>query len=166
MQAHDNGSSTAKIEMKNCATELATEFKSLGMFTDDAEKIAKWDLYDQNTTADWFDSELMFGLTHGFDVVIGNPPYIDSEMMTRTQPELREIYKTIYQSAKGNWDLFIIFIERGIQLQKESGVISYIVPNTLIGAAYSKALRKMLLNHSILEIRDYSKVDVVLPTVF
>ena len=151
--------------------ELATEFKSLGMFTDDAEKIAKWDLYDQNTTADWFDSELMFGLTHGFDVVIGNPPYIDSEMMTRTQPELREIYKTIYQSAKGNWDLFIIFIERGIQLQKESGVISYIVPNTLIGAAYSKALRKMLLNHSILEIRDYSKVDVfkesdVYPLVF
>ena len=151
--------------------ELATELKSLGMFTDDAEKIAKWDLYDQNTTADWFDSELMFGLTHGFDVVIGNPPYIDSEMMTRTQPELREIYKTIYQSAKGNWDLFIIFIERGIQLQKESGVISYIVPNTLIGASYSKALRKMLLNHSILEIRDYSKVDVfkesdVYPLVF
>ena len=151
--------------------ELATELKSLGMFTDDAEKIAKWDLYDQNTTVDWFDSELMFGLTHGFDVVIGNPPYIDSEMMTKTQPELREIYKTIYQSAKGNWDLFIIFIERGIQLQKESGVISYIVPNTLIGAAYSKALRKMLLNHSILEIRDYSKVDVfkesdVYPLVF
>ena len=151
--------------------DLATELKSLGMFTDDAEKIAKWDLYDQNTTADWFDSELMFGRSHGFDVVIGNPPYIDSEMMTRTQSELREIYKTIYQSAKGNWDLFIIFIERGIQLQKESGVISYIVPNTLIGAAYSKALRKMLLNHSILEIRDYSKVDVfkesdVYPLVF
>ena len=151
--------------------QLAEELKRIGMPFDDAEKIAQWDIYDQNAIADWFDLEWMFGLIDGFDVVIGNPPYIDSEMMTKTQPKLREIYKAIYQSAVGNWDLFIVFIEQGIQLQKENGVISYIVPNTLIGAAYSKALRKILLNYSILEIRDYSKVDVfkesdVYPLVF
>ena len=156
---------------KTLRSELAEELERAGMPADDAEKIANWDLYDQNATANWFDLEWMFGLTDGFDVVIGNPPYTDSEMMTKTQPELREIYKTIYQSAKGNWDLFIVFIERGIQLQKENGVISYIVPNTLIGAAYSKALRKILLNYSILGIRDYSTVDVfkesdVYPLVF
>ena len=156
---------------KTLRRQLAAELKRIGMPFNDAEKIAKWDIYDQNAIADWFDLKWMFGLTGGFDIVIGNPPYIDSEMMTRNQPELREIYKTIYQSAKGNWDLFIVFIERGIQLQKENGIISYIVPNTLIGAAYSKALRKMLLNHSFLEIRDYSKVDVfkesdVYPLVF
>ena len=162
---------TCKDRDKTLRSELAAELKRAGMPADDAEKIAKWDIYDQNAIANWFDLEWMFGLIEGFDVVIGNPPYIDSEMMTKTQPELREIYKTIYQSAAGNWDLFIIFIERGIQLQKEDGIISYIVPNTLIGAAYSKALRKILLNYSILEIRDYSKVNVftesdVYPLVF
>ena len=152
--------------------ELATTLRRLGMPADDAEKIAHWDPYDQNASADWFDAGgRMFDVKNGFDVVIGNPPYIDSEMMTKIQPELRQTYAASYKSAKGNWDLFIIFIERGIQLQKENGIISYIVPNKLIGAAYAKTLRGMLLNYSILEIRDYSKVEVfkesdVYPIVF
>ena len=151
--------------------ELATELKRVGMPADEAEKIAHWDAYDQNSKADWFDPAWMFGVRKGFDVVIGNPPYIDSEMMTKIQSELRKVYTAYYKSAKGNWDLFIIFIERGIQLQKENGIISYIVPNKLIGATYAKALREMLLNYSVLEIRDYSEVDVfkesdVYPIVF
>ena len=40
------------------------------------KKIAHWDLYDQNASADFFDPEWMFGLTDGFNVVIGNPPYV------------------------------------------------------------------------------------------
>ncbi|MBK8847514.1 MAG: hypothetical protein IPO27_13615 [Bacteroidetes bacterium] len=40
-----------------------------------AEQIASFDPYDQNTSAPWFDPEWMFGLTTGFDIVIGNPPY-------------------------------------------------------------------------------------------
>ena len=59
--------------------ELATELKSIGMPADDAEKIAHWDPYDQNEKADWFDPEWMFGIPDGFDVVIGNPPYINIE---------------------------------------------------------------------------------------
>ena len=160
-----------KRENKKLRRELATELKHIGMPADDAEKIAHRDPYDQNVSVNWFDSEWMFGINDGFDVVIGNPPYIDSEMMTKTQPELRQTYTASYKSAKGNWDLFIIFIERGMQLQKENGIISYIVPNKLIGATYAKTLRGMLLNYSVLEIRDYSKVEVfkesdVYPIVF
>jgi len=40
------------------------------------DKIAKFDLYDPNASADWFDPEWMFGVEDGFDIVIGNPPYI------------------------------------------------------------------------------------------
>ena len=156
---------------KKLRQALATELKHIGMPADDANKVAAWDPYDQNASAAWFDPEWMFGIADGFDVLIGNPPYIDSEMMTKIQPELRQTYAASYKSAKGNWDLFIVFIERGIQLQKENGTISYIVPNKLIGATYAKTLRKMLLNYSILEIRDYSKVEVfkesdVYPIVF
>ena len=46
----------------------------------------------------------------GFDVVIGNPPYIDSEAMTKNMPKERDFYSTNYETAKGNWDLFILFL--------------------------------------------------------
>ena len=55
---------------------LATELKHIGMPADDANRVAAWDPYDQNASVDWFDPEWMFGVTEGFDVVIGNPPYI------------------------------------------------------------------------------------------
>ena len=56
--------------------ELATELKGIGMPADDAEKLARWDPYSQNATASWFDPEWMFGVPDGYDVVIGNPPYV------------------------------------------------------------------------------------------
>lgn len=107
----------------------------------------------------------------GFDIVIGNPPYIDSEDMIRYIPDVREYCKSKYKSAKGNWDIFIIFIELGIMLAKQNGNTSYIVPNKLIGAKYSEALRKYIAQYSVKELRDYSTVDVfkeadVYPVVF
>ena len=78
----------------------------------------------------------------GFDAVIGNPPYIDSENMTKNMPEQREVISKFYIAAKGNWDLYIIFIEQGLNTLKHSGIISYIVPNKLIAANYSKEIRK------------------------
>ena len=76
--------------------ELATELKRIGMPADDAEKIAHWDPYDQNASAGWFDARRMFDVNSGFDVVIGNPPYVDSENMTRTNPEGRKILAKKY----------------------------------------------------------------------
>ena len=107
----------------------------------------------------------------GFDIVIANPPYVDSETMTRTDPDSRASYSAIYKSASGNWDLFIIFIERGMQILKINGAITYIVPNKLIAARYAETIRKILLEKDVKEIRDFSKVDVfkevaVYPIVF
>jgi hypothetical protein len=122
-----------------------------------------------------FDFEVYFSeVFHekkGFDVVIANPPYVDSEVMTRTDQTSRSLYSSIFKSASGNWDLFIVFIEKGIQVLKVGGVISYIVPNKLVGARYAETLRKILLEKDVREIRDFSKVDVfkevaVYPVVF
>ena len=79
----------------------------------------------------------------GFDVVIGNPPYVDSEEMTRSMPELRELYTSRYDCAKGNWDLFVLFIEKGMKLLNSESVISFIVPNKFVAAPYTTALRKL-----------------------
>lgn len=107
----------------------------------------------------------------GFDIVIGNPPYVDSEEMTRSMPEQREIYAKKYSCARGNWDLFVLFIEKGMDLLAKNKVISYIVPNKLISAPYATTLRKKMAKKRIIEIRDYSNVNVfkeaaVYPVVF
>ena len=96
----------------------------------------------------------------GFDIVIGNPPYVDSETMTKSNEEFRMILKEKYLSATGNWDLFIPFIEHGINLSKKNGNLAYIIPNKLIGAKYANDLRNLLLNCNINEIRDYSRLNV------
>ena len=107
----------------------------------------------------------------GFDIVIGNPPYVDSEEMTKSMPEEREIYTKKYSCAKGNWDLFVLFIEKGMDLLKKDGVISFIVPNKLVAAPYTEALRRKISNNQVQEMRDYSNVTVfktaaVYPVVF
>jgi adenine-specific DNA-methyltransferase len=113
----------------------------------------------------------VFNEKGGFDVVIGNPPYVDSEEMTRSMPELRELYTQRFSCAKGNWDLFVLFIEKGITLLKPEGVISFIVPNKLVSAPYTVTLRKQISQYQVQEIRDYSNVNVfksaaVYPVVF
>lgn len=151
--------------------EIAGLLKKDGWGDKTARQLAGWDPYDQNASSGFFDSEWMFGVQGGFDVVVANPPYIDSETMTRSQPEFRDLYATLFDSARGNWDLFIVFIEQGIRLLSRHGMQSYIVPNKFIGAPYSEALRNIFLHHAVLEIRDYSSVRVfkdsdVYPVVF
>lgn len=96
----------------------------------------------------------------GFDLVITNPPHLDSEIMTRLQTEARSRYQQCYATARGNWDLFVVFIERGLQLLRPGGILAYIVPNKLVGAPYARTLRALLAQHRILELRDYAAVRV------
>ena len=60
-------------------SELSELLKRDGFPDDTTEKIAFWDPYDQNTCADWFDPEWMFNTKDGFDIVLGNPPYVQEE---------------------------------------------------------------------------------------
>ena len=106
--------------------------------------------------SDIFDSENK----NGFDIVIANPPYVDSETMTKNMPELRNRYSNIYQTACGNWDMFIIFIELGMNLLKTKGVLCKIIPNKLIAAKYGQELRNYIAKKEVIEVRDYSRIDV------
>ena len=96
----------------------------------------------------------------GFDIVIGNPPYIDSETMTNVMPKLREQYSQIFTCAKGNWDMFVVFVEMGISLCRSGGIYSFILPNKLIAAKYTSKLREKIVINDIIEIRDYSRLPV------
>ena len=96
----------------------------------------------------------------GFDVVIGNPPYVDSETMIKTIPLQREYIANNYDCAKGNWDLFIAFIEKSTIIAKQNAYISLIIPNKLIAAKYATEIRKLIAQKHLFEIVDYSNVCI------
>ena len=83
-----------KERYRNRDAELRAEISALlqqdGFPSETTEKIAQWDPYDQNATADFFDREWMFGITDGFDVVIGNPPYVRQEKIKHLKPTLKK----------------------------------------------------------------------------
>lgn len=120
---------------------IAEELKQNGWASDAADKLAAWDPYDQNASAPYFDPEWMFGLT-GFDVVIGNPPYIQIQKFPKAQKDkwVAQGYRTY--AATG--DIYCLFYERGAQLLKDGGSLVYITSNKWMRAGYGEKLRKYL----------------------
>lgn len=112
-----------------------------------AQHLADWDPFDPQSSADFFDPHWMFGrsLKHGFDVVIGNPPYVRIQMLAQADPKQPARLKERYASAsKGNYDLYVVFVERGLQLLQPHGQLSYILPHKFFNAQYGEPLRKLL----------------------
>ena len=126
-------------------SELATELKRFGMPADDAEKIAQWDPYDQNTNTDWFDSEWMFGVTEGFDVVIGNPPYVQ---LQKDGGRLGNLYQPCkFDTFIRTGDIYCLFYEKAHKLSKNSGHVCFITSNKWMRAGYGKKLRDYFITH-------------------
>ena len=144
-----------KREDKKLRRELATELRHIGMPDDDAERIAQWDPYDQSASADWFDSEWMFGVRAGFNVVIGNPPYIRQEKIKELKPAL----KNHYACYTGAADLYVYFYERGIQLLNRRGVHTFICSNSWLDVNYGAPLQKYLLNNTASTVICHSEAE-------
>ncbi|MFM7189463.1 MAG: Eco57I restriction-modification methylase domain-containing protein, partial [Microcystaceae cyanobacterium] len=99
-------------------SEILALLRGTGLDGALVDTLASWNPYDQNASARFFDAEWMFGMTEGFDVVIGNPPYINFKMYSSKD---RELYKIIYkQIFDGKADLFYYFIVAGINFLKKS----------------------------------------------
>lgn len=95
----------------------------------------------------------------GFDVVIGNPPFLDSEFLKRTVPYERVAIGNLYESATGNWDLYIPFTELGLRILKPYGFHAFVTPNKIIGSDYAISLQQdCLLVNRIREIHDFSRM--------
>lgn len=78
----------------------------------------------------------------GFDVVIANPPYIDSEKMVRDgHADIRAHLGEVYTAAKGNWDLYIIFLELGLKLLRSPGNMTFITPDKWLSKPFGDAFR-------------------------
>ena len=127
--------------------ELATELEALGFLTDAASKIANWDPYDQNASADWFDAEYMFGIRNGFDVIIGNPPYVSHDKISK---QIKAKIKNDYQSYQPFADVYCYFIEKAVELQSKRGILSFITSNSYLRAEYGAPIRSLLRSKNTL----------------
>ena len=98
-------------ETSGCAACLPKELKKIPGFEPAAKGIAAWNPYDQNAVAGWFDSKWMFGIDSGFDVVIGNPPYIQ---LQRNRGEFGRKYQgENFASLTATGDIYMLFCDRG-----------------------------------------------------
>jgi len=96
----------------------------------------------------------------GFDVVIGNPPYINVENLP---PDERRYYMDTenYETAIKRFDIYLAFIEKGLELLKNGGRLSFIVPFPFLNQNYAEKLRELILNSCVIEqIVDLSRYKV------
>ena len=81
----------------------------------------------------------------GFDAVIGNPPYIRIQHLKEWAPVEVEFYKERYRSAsKGNYDIYVVFVEKGLSLLNQQGKLGYILPHKFFNAKYGETLRSLI----------------------
>ncbi len=122
--------------------------------------LISYDIFDQLTLFeeeekerinpfDWHSKSTGFGQIMekgGFDVVIGNPPYVRIQVMKEWAPLEVDFYKKCYFSArKGNYDIYVVFVEKGLSLLNRKGRLGLILPHKFFNAKYGDALRSLLI---------------------
>ena len=81
----------------------------------------------------------------GFDAVIGNPPYIRIQALKEWAPTEVEFYKKKYQAAsKGNYDIYVVFVEKGLSLLNPTGKLGFILPHKFFNSQYGEPLRGLI----------------------
>lgn len=120
--------------------EIVELLKDDGWDGPTAKTIASWDPYDQNSSAEFFDPEWMFGETAGFDISLGNPPYgvgftsEEKELLRRRYPAVADYESSGY------------FISRAAELLRSGGRLCFIVPNTWLVNRFAKKFRAYVLD--------------------
>lgn len=119
--------------------------------------LSKWNPYSGVSPS--FDTNLIFGVKNGFDIVIGNPPYHQLSKDASALGNYKLYLKKRFKTSGGRLNTFIFFIHIGFELLKKNGCFSYIVPNTLLTQDYYKDTRKFLLdNFRLLKVISYDQL--------
>ena len=137
--------------------ELQKELAQTTLFGDreTSKKLADWDPYDPQQSAPFFEPLWMFdqSLSSGFDLIIGNPPYVSVERFAGTLQQAR--WKESFKTYAARGDIYCFFYERGAELLSPHGTLTYITSNKWLRAGYGKNLRQFLAKrvntHSVLD---------------
>lgn len=151
-----------KRKYKNIVNDLRQKIADMlyangAVGNDEARQLASWDMFDQNASSPFFDPEWMFGVKDGFDIVIGNPPYVLISLSL-----YKKLYRNYYNWQGGKIDLYRLFIECSVKyLTNNLGIIVLITPNTFLTIPSCKLLRKKLI-----ELTHFLFIDNYNLTVF
>jgi len=130
---------------KKIRQEIAELLIKDGWPDDTAHKIASFDPFDQNSSADWFDPEWMFGVIDGFDIIIGNPPYgniLGKDVNKNTKEFVRKNYK--YSTIS---DISSPFVERSFNLLEKQGNLVFIITYAITFNKDFSKTRELLSNN-------------------
>ncbi|MGP1490604.1 MAG: Eco57I restriction-modification methylase domain-containing protein [Treponema sp.] len=140
-----------KKQLKDKRKQLADAKtkKSLDKSTDhDLRERAAWNPYNQNAVSSFFDADWMFNVKDGFDIVIGNPPYISTKGISA---DAKKKYEVEFGFSDDTYNLFTY---KGLELTKENGSLNYIIPKTFWTTQTKKNMRKLILDKNIQYIFD------------
>lgn len=144
---------------KELRSEIANKLKKQGFPVASAEKLASWDPFDQNAFSSFFDPEWMFDIKNGFDIVIGNPPYVQLQKDGGKLAKLYQPYK--YETFEKTGDLYSLFYEKGTSLLNEKGFLCYITSNKWMRANYGASTRHFFAQKTFpLLLIDFGNVQV------
>jgi type I restriction-modification system DNA methylase subunit len=148
-----------KLKIQKRVKELRKRLAALleASIGQEAKQIADWDAFDQQQPATFFDPHWMFGqsLTEGFDIVFGNPPYLQIQKLPNDVKEQLKPFPVKKGKGKAEvrprfdtfdsmGDIYCLFYERGAQLLKPEGTLSYITSNKWMRTGYGESLRRYL----------------------
>lgn len=175
-QFFDNVSERRKILKNNIygvdLNEESVEITKLAMFLKVAQKDSKLPDIDNNIKCgnsviddpeyagekafNWEEEFPEIFNEGGFDIVIGNPPYVKQQTIKEIKPFLKDNYK-IYT---GIADLYVYFFEKGLNILKNGGMFAFICSNKFSRVNYGKKLRKLILNNTLRIYIDYTGQNV------
>ena len=155
-EAFENPKDRKTFRKSECA-KFALRQRAYDRAFADACNVAEWDPYDQNARAGWFDPSWMFGVTGGFDVVIGNPPYVQ---LQKDGGRAGDMYEGAgYETFVRTGDIYQLFYERGCGLLRpDTGTLAYITSNSWLKAKYGERQRRWLAGrHTPLRLVEMGK---------
>lgn len=145
--------------IENARCNLAQVMENLGAIsTQGHDQLIAWNMFDQNASSPFFDPEWMFGVKDGFDVIIGNPPYVSIRTKSFDN-SIKDKYRRLYSLAIGQYDLYTLFIEHGYFNLQEGGVLSFIIPTRMLSNENFMPARKFIIKN----IPIYKYVNALMP---
>ena len=157
----------AKLALQKKDRELTKkiidELKHDSFGNEDVYRRIAWNPYDHHSVADFFDPGKMFGpaLDDGFDVVIGNPPYVQIQKFSAAHKAAWSAQVPKLKTYAPTADIYCLFYERGVRLLKDGGQLSYITSNKWMRAGYGEKLRDFFCKDAAVEeVIDFGGVPV------
>lgn len=149
-----------QVKVKALRKEMAELLAQSLMSRKKSRHIAEWDPFDPQLSADFFDPHWMFGksLADGFDIVIGNPPYVRVQNLSH---DIIDIYKSRWETAWKRIDVSTLFMEFATKALRPNGVTAFISSNQFLVTEYGEKIREYFLSKAgFLQMVDFADLPI------